>query len=251
MKYYNPFTLEGKTILISGASSGIGRATAIECSNMGAEVILLGRNKEELNRTYNQLRNKRKHSMIVSDITNYEQVNIWLQELPVLDGVVNNAGVINTIPFKFIQIDEMKGLYDVNLFSHVYINQQLVEKKILGKDSSVVFVSSIDGPITAHYGNTMYSSSKGALTAVAKGMALELATKKIRVNSVLPGMVSTPLIGNDSFSNDQLVEDLKLYPLKRYGKPEEVAYAIIYLLSDASAWVTGSNLIIDGGYTLL
>ncbi len=118
-------------------------------------------------------------------------------------------------------------------------------------ESSIVFLSSIDGPVTAHIGNSMYAASKGAVSAMVKGMAVDLASKEIRVNALLPGMIETPLIHCGDITEEQLKEDKKLYPLRRYGKPEEIAYAAIYLLSNASSFTTGANLVIDGGFTLL
>ena len=121
----------------------------------------------------------------------------------------------------------------------------------MGKGSSIVFISSISGPYVSYIGGSMYSASKGAIDGVAKGMAIELASKSIRVNCVNPGMIETNILSSGEISEEQLKEDTKRYPLGRYGKPEEVAHAVIYLLSDASSWVTGTNLKIDGGYTLL
>jgi len=131
------------------------------------------------------------------------------------------------------------------------LSQMIIKTKKISKDASIVFISSIGGPITVNLGNSMYSASKGAITAMAKNMAVDLAPKKIRVNCILPAMVETPLIQPEALTQEQLDYDKNLYPLKRYGKPEEIAYAAIYFLSDASAWTTGTNLIIDGGTTII
>jgi NAD(P)-dependent dehydrogenase (short-subunit alcohol dehydrogenase family) len=247
---YNPFSLEKKTILVTGASSGIGRAIAIECSKMGATVIISARNEERLKETLSQMHGEG-HLIIVSDLSNTTDLTRLINESPVLDGLVNCAGLSKRLPFAFINLETLSNIMDVNFTAPTLLSAQLVKKKKFSKNSSIVFISSIDGPVTAHIGDSIYSASKGAITAIAKNMAVDLAAKKIRVNCVMPGMVETPLIHAGEITQEQLDADMKLYPLKRYGKPEEVAYAVIYLLSDASSWVTGSNLIIDGGYTLL
>ncbi|KAA6330056.1 3-oxoacyl-[acyl-carrier-protein] reductase FabG [termite gut metagenome] len=247
---YNPFSLEEKTILVTGASSGIGQAIAIECSKMGASLVITGRNQERLNQTFDSLKNN-KHVKIVCDLNKMDNMKTLVDELPILDGIVHAAGIVKTLPFQFINSLELNNVFNVNFLAPVLLSQSLVKNKKLSKNSSVIFISSIDGPITVHIGNSMYSASKGAVTAIARNMAVDLAAKKIRVNCILPGMTETPLIHSDGITQEQLDLDMKLYPLKRYGKPEDIAYAAIYLLSDASSWVTGTNLIIDGGFTLL
>ena len=140
---------------------------------------------------------------------------------------------------------------DVNFTAPVLMSAELIKGKKIVKNSSIVFISSISGVLTAGIGNSVYSASKGAINGIAKNMALDLAAKGIRVNCVNPGVIETHIFDNGTITTEQLEEDKKRYPLKRHGKPEEVAHAVIYLLSDASSWVTGSNLVIDGGFTLL
>jgi NAD(P)-dependent dehydrogenase (short-subunit alcohol dehydrogenase family) len=247
---YNPFSLETKTILVTGASSGIGRAIAVECSKMGASVIITGRNEERLNQTFEQLEGSN-HKQIACDLHEENNIHEFSLQLPVLNGVVHVAGIAKTLPFQFVSSKELNTIFNINFFAPTLLSQLLVKTKKIVKDASVVFISSIDGPLTVHIGNSMYAASKGAVTAMAKNMAVDLASKKIRVNCVLPGMTETPLIHAGDITQEQLDLDMKLYPLKRYGKPEEIAYAVIYLLSDASSWVTGSNIVVDGGFTLL
>ena len=141
-------------------------------------------------------------------------------------------------------------MFDVNFFAPVELTRLLLKKKKINKGGSIVFLSSIDGTLNAHIGNSTYSATKGAIASIARGMAVELASKGIRVNCVIPGMTETPLIHSDSITQEQLDKDKKLYPLGRYGRPEEIAYGIIYLLSDASSFTTGAGLVIDGGFTL-
>ncbi len=246
---YNPYNLESKVILVTGASSGIGRATAIECSRLGARVIISGRNAERLNETFLLLEGEG-HNMIVADMSVQPEIDSIIEKIPSLDGLVNNAGITHRVPFTFIKWEDLDNIFEVNFFAPVYLSQQLIRKKKINKEASIVFLSSIDGPITAHVGNSMYASTKGAITAMARSMAVDLASRKIRVNCVLPGMTETPMTFGESITQEQLEEDAKLYPLKRYGKPVEIAYAVIYFLSDASSWTTGSSLVVDGGFTL-
>lgn len=247
---YNPFSLQEKKILITGASSGIGKATAIECSRMGAKIIITGRNKQRLEETYQSLEGDG-HSMMIADFEQENDITLLVEKLPDLDGIVHCAGVVTTKLFSFINRNELKTIMDINFISPVTLTQALLEKKKIKKGSSIIFISSIMGPKVSSIGNSMYSSTKSAIEGMAKGMALDLSGKKIRVNCICPGMVDTGIISNGAISEEQLYKDAKEnYPLKRYGNAEEIAYAAIYLLSDASNWVTGSSLTIDGGYTI-
>jgi NAD(P)-dependent dehydrogenase (short-subunit alcohol dehydrogenase family) len=249
MTSYNPFSLEGKTILVTGASSGIGRATAIECSKMGATVIITGRNTERLAETFNQLEGD-DHTQVALNLQDTSQFDSLLNTISEINGVVHSAGIVKMVPFQFINREELKTVFMTNFVAPSLLTQQLIKTKKLGKGSSIVFVSSTDGTKICHAGNSMYASSKGAITAMAHNMALDLAPKKIRVNCVLPGTVDTPIIHTENVTEEQLEENKKYFPLKRFGHPEDIAYGIIYLLSDASNWVTGTDLVIDGGFTL-
>lgn len=246
---YNPFSIEGKTILVTGASSGIGKATAIACSQMGATVVVTGRNEIRLRETFDALEGKG-HQMIVADLTNEESLANLVKECPSLDGLVNNAGSTIMTPTQFISRDKLIQVLEVNTVAPILLTQMLLKKKKLGKGSSIVVTDSISGVKIASPGNVLYSTSKSAINGFVKNAALDLAGKKIRVNAVCPGMIATHILDDGSVTAEDLAEDMKKYPLKRYGKPEEVAYAIIYLLSDASAFITGASLVIDGGFTL-
>ena len=248
---YNPFTLEGKTILVTGASSGIGRTTAIECSKLGATLVLTGRNEERLVETFHSLEGQnREHKYIVADLTESSDIINLVSLLPKLDGCVNNAGIGKTLPVQFISSDELERIFRINSFAPILLVKELVKRKKLANPSSIVFTLSIAGNFNVLPGNAIYGSAKTALSAFIKYATLELAGKGIRCNGVSPGMVNTELIKNLPMSEEDLQKDMSLYPLKRYAEPEEVAYAIIYLLSDASSFVTGSNLGIDGGRSL-
>ena len=246
----NPFSLTNKTVFITGASAGIGRAIAIECSKMGATVIITGRNKERLNETFHQLKGAN-HAQFIADLQIDEQINYLTDKLPLIDGVVHSAGIVTTLPFQFITKDKLNEILAVNFISPTLISQQLLEKKKINKGASFVWISSISGTICSFAGNSMYSSTKGAVNGIVKGMAVDLARKGIRVNSINPGQIETNILDRGIILEEQIMEEVKKYPLRRFGRPEEIAYAAIYLLSDASAWTTGSHLLIDGGYTLI
>ena len=245
---YNPFSLENRTILVTGASSGIGRTTAIECSSMGAHVIVTGRDQQRLDETH-QLDGDG-HQAVIADLTQEEQVGELVAQLPVVDGVVLCAGQGTVVPFKMADRKKLDPIFEVNYFAPVELLRLLLKKKKLAPGSSVVFVSSIGGVDSITIGNSIYGASKAALNSAMRFCALELAPKKIRVNSVCPGMVNTRLIQGGAVSEEQHQADMQKYPLKRYGEPEDIAHGIIYLLSNASSWVTGHSLVIDGGYTI-
>ena len=249
---YNPFSLEGKTILVTGASSGIGRTTAIECSKMGASVIVTARNEERLNATLECLSidYDQTHRMILADLSTEEGVNALVEELPHLDGVSLNAGIVKTLPVKFINKEALTEVLNVNMMGPILLVQRLLKKKKITRGSSVVFTSSIGGVMISTVGNTMYGVSKGGLNAFMKGLALEMASIGIRSNSVNPGFVATNILSAGTISEEDLKKNVSAYPLGRFGKQEDIAFAIIYLLSDASSWVTGHTLVIDGGVIL-
>lgn len=248
---YNPFSLAGKTILITGASSGIGATTAIECSRMGANVIVTGRNEQRLSETFHQLTvsyPSQHHTMFCADLTNEEDLAHLVDNIDSIDGLVNNAGVNRIKPVAFIKNEDLDYIFRSNTFSSVNLTRILLKKKKLRKNGSVVFTSSVSAFFNAP-GRALYASSKAAITSFMRSFAVELADKNIRANAVHPGMVETRM-NKDTLSEEEKQKDIASYPLKRYGKPEEIAWAIIYLLSDASAWTTGTSLTVDGGFML-
>ncbi|MDR3171664.1 MAG: SDR family oxidoreductase [Treponema sp.] len=247
---HNPFTLEGKTLLVTGASSGIGRAVAIECSRAGARVLITARNEERLRETLSRMEGDA-HTLIAADLSGEEDHTRLIACIPALDGLVHCAGLTRTKLFPFVDRETLDEVMAVNFTAPALLSARLVREKKLRKGGSIVFISSISGSGCVWAGNAMYSASKGAINGLMKNMALDLAQKGIRVNSMNPGMVETPIVDAGVITPEQLEADKKRYPLKRYGRPEEVAYGVIYLLSGASAWMTGSALVLDGGYTLL
>lgn len=247
---HNPFSLQDKTILVTGASSGIGKAIAIESSKMGARVIINGRNEQRLKETLSLLEGDC-NEYISADLSVQVELEKLSKDLPALDGLVNCAGFTKVVPFPFATRESFEEVLNVNFFAPAELTRLLVKSKKIRKGGSIVFISSVSGVYCSAVASSIYSSSKGAVNGLVKGIAIDLAPKGIRVNSVNPGMIDTDIFSGSAITNEQLKEDMKKYPLGRYGKPEEVAFATIYLLSDASAWTTGSNILIDGGYTLL
>ena len=245
----NPFSMEGKNILVTGASSGIGQATAVQCSKLGAKVIVTARNEERLNETLSKMEGDG-HEIVIAELTHQADLEKLVDTIDNVNGVVLCAGKGLTSPFPFSTKEKFDTIFEINFYAPVELLRLLVKKKKLVKESSAVFVSSVGGNYSFNVGNGVYGASKAALNSMMKFCAKELAPRKIRVNSVNPGMVNTKLIQGGSISEEQHQLDMEKYPLKRYGEPEEIAYGIIYLLSDASSWVTGHSLVIDGGLTI-
>lgn len=250
---YNPFSLEGKTILVTGASSGIGKATALECSKLGASIIITGRNEFRLQDVLNKLftESGQTHQMIVADLTTEDGLETLVCQMPILDGVSDNAGITNgNKPIKFIKDEELMGVLNANTLSHVRLARILFKKKLLNKNGSYVITASIGGNTSHVTGQAVYGMSKSAINSFMQYCAIEFASRGIRCNSVCPGMIETPLIHVDTLTDEDMANDTDKYLLKRYGKPEEVAKVNAFLLSDASSYMTGSSLIVDGGYSI-
>lgn len=243
---FNPFSLKGKTILITGASSGIGRETAIVCSKMGADVVITGRSADRLNQTFEQLDGKNNQQYVV-DLTHPESVEKMVVQLPKLNGVVHCAGIGDRSLLKSFKEENLIKVMQTNFEAPVLLQKALLKKKKLTPSSSIVFVAS-RAPFAPKIGNGIYAASKGALIAYAKVLGLEVANQLIRVNSICPAMVWTELVERDSqLTGVDYHEEEKAYPLKRYGRPEDIANLTVYLLSDASCWMTGSCIDITGG----
>lgn len=244
---HNPFSLEGKTIFITGASSGLGVSIAQECANMGSQIIITGRNPDRLNETYLSLSGSG-HSQIVGDLTHQDDIDLIVDKLPCLDGLVLNAGVLKTLPVKNISNAALEEVFNTNIISSILLVQKLLKKKKINKNASIVFISSISS-FHVKIGNSLYSATKGAINSFMKVLALELASQKITVNSIQPGFIKTRALDSGIITEEQLESHFKIYPLG-IGKPSDIAYACIYLLSDAASWVTGSVFTIDGGVTI-
>ena len=245
MTTFNPFTLEGKTILVTGASSGIGRGIAIACSKMGATVIINGRNEQRLAETMTEMQGEENLSL-AADLSDSNSLTEMVSRLPKLDGIVYCAGIGQRVLCKQLQETDLDTMMDVNFKAPVMLQTEILKHKKINKGASIVFIASIasDSP---SIGNAIYSASKGAIISYANCLALELAPRQIRVNCILPAMIWTDLILKGGITEEELKEDEKKYPLKRYGKPEDIANLSIYLLSNAAAWMTGSSIKITGG----
>jgi len=244
-----PFSLANKYILVTGASSGIGRSIAITCSEMGASLIITGRNTYELKKTLSQLKGEG-HALIEADLNSESDLDNLVKELPALDGVVSNAGINRRTLCKYIKENDLDLIMKTNLTSPILLIKRLLQSRKINSGASVIFISSI-AAYHSSIGDGAYSATKGAIVSYSKVLALELAGSKIRVNTIQPGMIRTSLLENGPLSAEDYEKDEKKYPLGRYGKPEEVAYAAIYLLSDATSWITGTSLVLDGGISLI
>jgi NAD(P)-dependent dehydrogenase (short-subunit alcohol dehydrogenase family) len=245
----NPFSLVGKTILVTGASSGIGKATAVICSQMGARLIITARNEARLTETFMLLEGDN-HQQICADLTNSDSLEKLVGEIPKLDGIVNNAGIAKPLVLQLTETEDVNEVMQINALVPIHLTRLVLQHKKLNKGASLVYISSINGNNCAYIGSTIYAASKSALTGFMKGVALELAPRGIRANCINPGMIESDLLKSGSIGQEELDKDRLKYPLKRYGNPDEVAYAVVYLLSDATQWITGSSLLIDGGCTL-
>ncbi len=247
------FNLKNKNIIITGASSGIGRKCAITFSQLGANIILIARNKERLKETYNKLE-KRNHLIISQDITKYnkleEVVNIAVHKVGKISGFAHSAGIEMTLPLRSMQSSYYEEIFSVNVIAGFELARIISKKKYLEKTgASFVFISSVMG-ILGQPGKVAYCASKGALISGAKAMSLELAKKNIRVNCILPGVVETEMLNKmfESLPDESKKSIIDMHPLG-LGKPEDIANTCAFLLSNASRWITGTNLIVDGGYS--
>ncbi len=245
---YNPFSLEGKHILVTGASSGIGRGICIDCSKMGATVHLLARNQERLEETLGKMEGDG-HQVHPVDLCDKEALIDVVDNLSQLDGVVLCAGIIKTMPVKNISEDALEEIFNTNIMSDIRMLSRMLKKKKLNKGASVVFISSVS-TFNVKVGNSLYSATKGAVNSFAKAMALEVAKQNMRVNCIQPGFVPSSILSSGAIEEDAF---LKFYAERHplgFGTPSDIANGCIYLLSDASRWVTGSIFTLDGGYTL-
>lgn len=243
----NIFSLEEKTILVTGASSGIGKSIAIECSKMGANLIITGRNHDRLNETFQQLTGE-SNQMICADLTISSEIKELANCLPNIDGIVYAAGINTKTPVKFISEEKIDAIMKTNYYAPLMLIQSVLKLRKLQKEGSIVLISSIASTYAA-VSNALYASSKGAVNSLVRVLALELAPQRVRVNGIQPGMVKTDIL-DFHYLKEELADLIKTIPLGRLAKAEEIAYAAIYLLSDATGWVTGTSLVIDGGTTL-
>lgn len=251
MESYNPFSLEGKTILITGAAGGIGSAVARACVALGARVVLTDIREEALQATLAALPESKTgepHLCFAADLTDAGQLTALVAFCPQLDGFVCNAGVMKLTLTQFITEEELTRIQKINLNAPILLTRSLLKKKKIGKGGSIVFTASAAGVFRVSPGNGIYATTKCGIDAFMRTVALEFGPRGIRCNSVNPGMVETALIG--SFTEEQKEKEKQNYPLRRFARPEDIANGVVYLLSDAASFVTGTALKIDGGMTL-
>jgi NAD(P)-dependent dehydrogenase (short-subunit alcohol dehydrogenase family) len=249
----NEFSLAGKTILVTGASSGIGKATALLISRYGASVYITGRTRERLDETFQQLSQESdasrvtRHAQFLADLTVENEMDRIINDLPGLDGIVHCAGIVSPLPVKFITPADIDKMFTINYNVPVNLTGKILRKKKLRDHSSILFMSTI-ATRNPYFGGALYSGSKAALEAYSKTLALEMAGKGIRSNCIMAGLVDTPMSVNPSEKNMQeeaLDRYIKRYPLG-IGKPTDVANTVLFFLSDASKWITGTSLILGG-----
>jgi len=249
----NPLNLSNKNILVTGASSGIGRETSILLSQLGANVILVARRESELLKTLDLMENKSQHLVEPFDLTNFEDISAWIREIAKktqgLHGLVHCAGVQITKPVRFIGVADINNLFSININAALGLAKIFCQKNIYLPNSSIVFLASAAGFI-GNSGLSVYSASKGAVIALTKSLAMEFVRNTIRVNCIAPGLVKTEMFEKWvlTLTEEQKLKNLDQYPLG-IGTPRDIANAVVFLLSDAARWITGTTLVVDGGYT--
>ena len=237
------FQLKDKVILVTGASGDIGRQVAITISEAGANVILTGRDKEQLTKTMNMLIGEG-HKMIVSDLTSEEDINVLAQQCTGLNGVVHSAGMAEFYPTKFINRKKIDNTFIINFYAPVLLMTALFKHKKIKEEASIVFISSFSSnyPFT---NGALYSSSKAALESYSKVLASEHRKIKLRSNSVAPAMIKTKILESAKIFAETIstnLDEVESQYLLGYGEPVDVANIILFLLSDASKWVTGQKI---------
>lgn len=248
----NPMDLKGKNIMVTGASSGIGKSIAIVLSKMGANIIMVARNGERLKAVLKELE-PGNHSYVVFDLSDPAGIgtmmdNVCSEGLK-LSGLVHSAGLSKTVPMQYLKVEDLNTIMTVNFYSFIELAKQFSKRKNNDNGGSIVAISSISSKVGAR-GLTAYCASKGALDSAIKSMALDLAPKGIRINSIAPGMIRTQIYDGlkEIVNNNNFEEDLKKRQIMGIGEPEDVAHAAAFLLSNASRFITGTSIIVDGGY---
>ena len=250
MSMYNPFSLEDKTILVTGGAGGIGSEVARVCAQSGARVVLTDIREDALQEVLASLPavGCGEHLAVKADLTRAEELQALVDACPALDGFVCNAGVMKLTLTQFITEEELTRIQRINLNAPILLTRTLLKKKKISKGGSIVFTASAAGVYRVSLGNAIYATTKCGIDAFMRTVALEFGPKGIRCNSVNPGMVETALISG--FTEEEKAREMQNYPLRRFAKPLDIALGIVYLLSDASSFVTGTALKIDGGMTL-
>lgn len=245
----NPFSLEGKTILVTGASSNIGRQIAVKCSEMGAKVIATARNEERLKETLGKMTGEG-HLILQSDLSDAEQIPALVEQLPELDGIVMCAAVFRTTPIRNNRRKYTEEIFNTNTFANIDLVQLLLKKRKIKDGGSLLFISSV-AAYRPYAGNALYSATKGAINSFCQVLAIEQGCRRIRANCVSPGIIQSDMEVKDwAVTQEELDKEEARFPLG-FGHTEDIAYAAVYMMSDASKWVTGTNMIVDGGQSII
>jgi len=239
--------LAGKHILVTGASSGMGRVFCQMIAKEGATISLIARNEERLKETLSKMDGEG-HDYYVCDLTDEEQLKATIAQLKAVDGVVFCAGINDYVPLKFVKQEKLERIFQTNFYSQVILTQMLVKKKLINKNSSLVYISSLSS-VLGVAGTLLYASSKAALNSAVRVIASELAPQGIRANAICPGIVRTEMLSGTNIDEDTFIKQEADYPLG-LGTPEDVGHAVLFHLSDGSRWLTGNCMVIDGGYSL-
>lgn len=244
----NPFSLEGKTILVTGASSNIGRQIAVKCSEMGAKVIATARNEERLKETLAKMTGNG-HQIIQCDLSDADQIPALVEQLSELNGIVMCAAVFRTTPIRNNRRKYTEEIFNTNTFANIDLVQQLLKGKKVKDGGSILFISSV-AAYRPYAGNALYSATKGAINSFCQVLAIEQGGRKIRANCVSPGIIKSDMEAKDwAVTQEELDKEEARFPLG-FGHTEDIAYAAVYMMSDASRWVTGTNMIVDGGQSI-
>ncbi len=245
----NPFSLEGKTILVTGASSNIGRQIAVKCSEMGANMIISARNEERLKETLSKMTGE-DHKIVQSDLSEAEQIPALVDQLPELDGIIMCAAVFRTTPIRNNRRKYTEEMFKTNTFANIDLVQLLLKNRKIKDGGSILFISSV-AAYRPYAGNALYSATKGAINSFCQVLAIEQGGRKIRANCVSPGIIQSDMEVKDwAVSQEELDKEEARFPLG-FGHTEDIAYAAVYMMSDASKWVTGTNMIVDGGQSII
>jgi len=251
---FNPLDLSAKLILVTGASSGIGRATALVLSRLGARIILTGRREPALQETLCAMDEPKKHSVFSADLTETDAIPLLVRQQveragTPLDGIVHSAGVGKPISLRMTSRRNVEAMMAINVYASLALLRAISEKNVAScRGGSVVLMSSV-AAFVASPGLVAYSGTKAALFGIAKSAALELASKRIRVNCIAPGYVKTPMLdqAEDTFVGFEQVKNKQFLGLI---EAEDIGVLAAYLLSDASRAVTGATFLIDGGFSV-
>lgn len=245
----NPFSLEDKTILVTGASSNIGRQIAVKCSEMGATVIATARNEERLKETLTKMTGEG-HQILQSDLSDSEQIPTLVEHLPELDGIVMCAAVFRTTPIRNNRRKYTEEMFKTNTFANIDLVQLLLKNRKIKDGGSILFISSV-AAYRPYAGNALYSATKGAINSFCQVLAIEQGSRRIRANCLSPGIIQSDMEVKDwAVTQEELDKEEARFPLG-FGHTEDIAYAAVYLMSDASKWVTGTNMIVDGGQSII